>query len=141
VTSLRPTSIVSLCEEADASGRISHRTFERALVLGPAVLALQNNVSFLTGSFAGHPDAMFIEVPEGKWVQGVIILEDVTFRDCRFENIGIIGTREQIEQIRSGIAGIGDVPPLTPPAPPPQAEQAPEGPGTLAPPQPEPPSS
>jgi hypothetical protein len=113
MSTMRPTSIVSLADEADVNSRIEHKSYERALIFGPAVIALLGNVSFVNGSFAGHPDAMFIEVPEKKWVQGVIGLQDVTFTDCRFENIAIIGPRDLIEQLRSEIGS--PPPPLTPP--------------------------
>lgn len=109
----RPTTIVNLAsEEVDARGIIENRDYERALILGPAVFALLENVSFISGSFAGDPESMFIEVPQGRRVQGVVGLRNVRFHDCRFENIAIIGPPDMVAHIRSQIQF--DSPPAAP---------------------------
>jgi hypothetical protein len=100
----RPTSIVSLCEEANERSMIEHRVFNKALVLGPAIIAPLERVTLTNSSFAGSPEALFIEVAEDRPIIGAIGLRDVTFSECRFENVGIMGTRESIAQFREGFS-------------------------------------
>jgi hypothetical protein len=96
--------LVDLCKTNDCVEGIElHNT----LILGPAVVALVEDVS-ITGTNFGCDfadlDALFIEVPEGKVVTGVIGLRHVRFVDCRLQAIAFLGTRETLAVIRSGIA-------------------------------------
>ncbi len=98
----RPDKIVNIANETDTRGWIEHREFERAIILGPAVIVPLENVSFVSNEFAADLETLFIELPEDRGVVGMIGLRDVTFRDCRFENIGIAGTPESIARMREG---------------------------------------
>lgn len=58
---------------------------------------------------APDPDAVMIEVPEGKIVVGVIGLSQVTFDRCVFHNVAVIGTREQLDLFRKAWVGGGNI--------------------------------
>ena len=75
-----------------------------AIIVGPAILAPLERVEIRNSSFEGDPDALFIEIPEGRGVIGVIGLKNVEFDDCEFRNIGIAGTPESISRFRAGLA-------------------------------------
>ena len=101
----QPREIVNLASDViDARGYVEDRDFERALILGPAVLTFIENVRFVNSSFAGDPDSLFIEVPQGRRIQGVVALRNVRFQDCRFENIAFIGTPEVVARLRKEIS-------------------------------------
>jgi hypothetical protein len=101
--------IVHIAQEA--AGRrpsiIEHREYKDALIEGPAVLVPLEEVSFIHSSFDGDPESVFLEVPEGKTVLGVIGLRRVTFTNCEFRNIAIAGTKDAIDQFRAGFTNLG----------------------------------
>jgi hypothetical protein len=99
----RPDKIVTLVDEATANAWVENKRFERAIILGPAVIAPAENVSFVRTTLSGIPESIFIEIPEGKPLQGVIGLRNVAFVDCRFQDIAIIGPAEAIKQFREGV--------------------------------------
>lgn len=78
---------------------ITGRRYENALIVGPAMLAPLDRVTFRDSTFDGSWDAVFFPVADGRFVRGVIGLIDVEFRGCRLENIGIIATPEAIERL------------------------------------------
>ena len=92
---------VRLADEADESGLIEGRTYEDAVILGPAILVPIENMTLDSNTFLGDPNALFIEFPEGSPIQGGIGLRNVTFRRCEFRNVAIAGTPEVIARFRS----------------------------------------
>jgi hypothetical protein len=83
---------------------IERRTFEDVRIVGPAVLAPIKDVTISECTFEAPPEAVFIEVPRGKHLVGVIGLEAVTFQACDFHNVAIVATAEDIRKFREGFA-------------------------------------
>ena len=54
--------------------------------------------------FDGDIDSTFIAVADGSRVSGVVVMEDCVLRNCRFHNIALIGTKEQVEVWKRGFA-------------------------------------
>ena len=87
-------NVVRIVELVDEStSMITHRQFEDAVILGPAVLA-PLGASFIDCVFEGSFDSMIIVVEEGSIKQGIIGLQQVLFHRCRLRNIALIGTSE-----------------------------------------------
>jgi hypothetical protein len=92
--------VVRIAELADDStSMIKHRRFENVEIRGPAVLAPLGGVSIVECGFEGSIDSLVITVPDGAVKLGVIGLEQVSFRRCRFRNIALIGTDELAQTI------------------------------------------
>lgn len=115
----RPDKIIRLIDEADADAWVVDRVFDQAIILGPAVILPAEKVTFERVGFSGTPESMFIEIPPGKPAQGVVGLRNVTFIDCLFQDIAIIGTPETLDLIREALT---NRPGQAPPAPPAEAE-------------------
>src|ERR1017187_7348708 len=115
----RPDKIITLADEASAAGWVEDREFDRAIILGPAVILPAEKVGFIRTALSGIPESLFIEIPEGKPVQGVIGLRNVTFTDCRFQDIAIIGTPDAIREFREGLEPGASAEFSVPPVPPP----------------------
>ena len=81
---------------------IRDRTFEDCEVRGPAMIALLGGGSISNSTFDGDIDSVFVEVADKRIILGAIGLQSCVFRRCRFTQIGIIGTREQIEKAKKG---------------------------------------
>lgn len=97
--------VVQIAQEANRRSLIENRRWDGALILGPAVLAPLDNVQISNSAFDALPEALFIEVPEGSSVVGVIGIRNVIFNDCEFRSVGIAGTRASIENFRQGFGG------------------------------------
>lgn len=98
--------VTRIADVVGIDSTVRDATFENTLLVGPAVLAPIGNVTISDCSFGGDPgapDALFIEVPEGKRVMGVVALVNVTFRRCRFENVALLATRDNIDRWRQTI--------------------------------------
>lgn len=93
--------VVRLVDRVGVDSVIRDTTFQDALIVGPAVIALLERVTMENCSFDGDPDSLFIEIEPNRGVIGVVGLVNTTFRGCRLQNIGIIGTRDAIEVMRS----------------------------------------
>ncbi len=84
---------------------LEDRTWKGAVIVGPAVLAPLDHVTFANSSFDGDPESLFINLEDGRKYIGLIGLKNVTFDDCEFRNIGIAGTADSIEAFRTGLNG------------------------------------
>lgn len=96
--------VIRIADIVGVDSAIRNASYENTLFVGPAVLAPVGGVTLTDCSFTGdpaEPEALFIEVPEGTKVMGVVALVDVTFRRCRFENASLIGTAANIKKWRS----------------------------------------
>ena len=83
---------------------ISDRTIEDCEIRGPAMVAFLQGGMISEGIFDGDIESLFVEVPDKKVFLGAIGLKKCVFRRCRFTQIGIIGTREQIEKAKQGFS-------------------------------------
>jgi hypothetical protein len=81
---------------------ISDRTIEDCEIRGPAMIALLGRVTIKNSTFNGDAESLFVEVADKRLIFGAIGLRDCVFRRCRFAEIGIIGTREQIDRAKQG---------------------------------------
>jgi hypothetical protein len=95
--------VVRLVDRVGTDSLISNAVFEDTVFFGPAVMALLDNVKIDACRFAAPADVLFIEVPEGQQVVGVVGIVNTTFRNCEFRNIGIIGPPEAIAHFKEGI--------------------------------------
>jgi len=98
------SEVIPLASLVDASSRISRQTFRGKTFVGPAVIALIDNVTIEGCTWeAPNPESLMIEVPDGKLLVGIIGLSQVTFEFCTFRNVALIGTKEQIDLLRNAL--------------------------------------
>jgi hypothetical protein len=97
--------VVRIVDKAGLDSAIENALFENSLIVGPAVLAPLDRVTIQDCRFDGPPETIFIEVPEGRKVMGVIGLRNTTFRKCEFRNIAIMGTPKAVREFRKGFPG------------------------------------
>ena len=79
---------------------IKNRTIVNCRIYGPAVLypvsSSFRNIGFSSGgplkSLEENLASIFIPIPEASFLQGIIKVENVDFRDCSFKKISFIGT-------------------------------------------------
>ena len=81
--------------------KIIGRHFEDCDIYGPAVLAVAGIGHVADCTFSGSLDSTFITV-EQRVLLGPILLENCTFRKCRFHEIGFIGNQEAREKFAKG---------------------------------------
>lgn len=96
----KPDKVIRIVDDVDAESWIRDREYRDAVILGPAVLLPAGGVVMQNVSFSGIPDSIFIELPPGKPAQGVVGLQSVTFVDCVFHDIAIIGTAQTLALYR-----------------------------------------
>lgn len=89
-----------------AGSIIRGRTFEDANFVGPAIVAPMAGMAFehCVFGFERGVDSMFWEIEKDRFVVGIIGLEHCTFRRCRFNGIGFMGTREFIDRLKAAIS-------------------------------------
>jgi hypothetical protein len=132
--------VVKIADEVNIDSLVENRNFENALILGPAVLAPLERVTIAECNFDGTPEALFLEVAEGRSLVGVVGLKNVVFRRCAFRNVALIGTPQAVQEFQRGfnvppdrgqvapamVAPASAAPaPGAPPGAPPAAEPAP----------------
>lgn len=83
---------------------VRRRTFEKCRFVGPAVITFAGVTNIDSPHFYGTKDSVFIEVPEGSNLQGVIGFEDCVLRDCHFERIAIIGASDLRRKFDQGFS-------------------------------------
>jgi hypothetical protein len=91
-------AIVHIAMEADDRAMIENRTFEEDIIRGPAVLAPLTGTTLEGITFDEPPEHVLLELPKNTVQVGFIGLRNVTFRDCRFQIIGIAGDPDLIRQ-------------------------------------------
>ena len=80
---------------------IQNRTIVNCRIYGPAVI-LPISCSFRNITFSGIiPDdvsqnikSIYVPIPDTEYIQGIIRIENVDFRDCEFKKISMMGTKE-----------------------------------------------
>ena len=80
---------------------ILNRTVEDCEVRGPAMVALMGT-TLANNTWDGDLESLFVEIADERIILGAIGLQGCVFRRCRFIEIGIIGTKEQIEEAKRG---------------------------------------
>ena len=107
-SSERPEQVVQISSLLPpGTGTISDRTFENAIIVGPALVSALSGVSFefCVFEFGGSSFEDLLWEITPRFVVGVIGLERCTFRRCRFDNIGFIGTKESLDGFRRAVRG------------------------------------
>jgi len=79
---------------------IQNRTIEDCEIRGPAMIGFLGTMNLHDISWDGDEKSLFVEVEENHPLLGVIGLEDCTIRRCRFVSVGIIGVKQQIDQMK-----------------------------------------
>lgn len=95
---------VVLTEEVPpgAKALIAGRTYRGRTIRGPAVLLVQDDVSFVRCAFDGPPEVVLWETPSTKTQYvGVIGVTQTSFIECRFVNVGIAGRPELLAGFRA----------------------------------------
>jgi hypothetical protein len=82
---------------------ISNRTIEDCEIRGPAMAVALGRVSITEAGFDGDKNSLFVEIADARSIVGAIGLQDCVFRRCRFKQIGILGTKEQIKIFMQGM--------------------------------------
>lgn len=97
--------VVRLTDFALPEPKISGITFERCLILGPAVLAMTGAGGTISGcTFDSEADALLWEIPEDrKLIVGAIEVESCHFIDCRFSMVGFAGPAAFTKMFREGV--------------------------------------
>ena len=89
--------VVRIALFAGDPGVIRDATFERCHIKGPAVMVPIGKTVMEHNRFDGTADALLWEIPpERSKVIGAIALENCTFTECHFMNIGIAGPPDLI---------------------------------------------
>lgn len=102
---------------AEPDGVIRNATFVECLLQGPAVLcgAGGRNDHYDMRLVMGHPNSAFVEMPDGAArPDGVIGTKDCLFRGCTYHQVSLMGTRENVRQMRAAVgltSGEGSEPP------------------------------
>ena len=79
---------------------ISGVTFNRCHILGPGFIKPQNQNTF---EFCSCPSRdILIAVPPGSPIAGAIILSRNVFRQCYFDAVNVVGTPQDISDVRDG---------------------------------------
>ena len=85
----------------------SHHTIEECvfrscLIKGPVLIVLEGNVQFQGKGdvLADSVEDILYEVDEGRKLSGAIKVLSCTFRDCRFQQCGFVGTKTQMDVLR-----------------------------------------
>jgi hypothetical protein len=86
---------------------IEDESFKNCELIGPALIA-PKNCKFDGVGFAGAPDAILWEVPEGFRI-GAIGVVNCNFMNCRFRGIGIVGVASTIKQFRDALSSLRPV--------------------------------
>jgi len=94
---------------------VTDRTFEECRFVGPALITfldgtVVNGGNFEMGAWVDS-ESMLIEVPEGRYVVGVLAFKDCVLRNCTFHGVGIVGTALVLQKFRDAL------PPQPPQAP------------------------
>lgn len=90
-----------IMELVDTDNVIRKRTIEDCTLFGPGVLVQTGHGPnyFIEGTLVGEEDSFFWELaPDQQAVQGAIGIENCTFRNCRFSEIGVAGPAHFVRQ-------------------------------------------
>jgi hypothetical protein len=77
---------------------LKDKVFEDCEIIGPAILAPEGSV-ISHCVFNGVLASMMYELPGGRWLIGVIGVQDCIFRRCQFSQIGWMGNSRLVQDI------------------------------------------
>lgn len=84
--------ILRIAELTVNTTMLENMRFSNCRIIGPAVLALLNDIELSHCRWDGDVNALFWEVPDSRPVFiGAVGVRHCTFSNCRFENVGIAG--------------------------------------------------
>jgi hypothetical protein len=90
-----------LLAEVAENSRIIGKTFEQCHFYGPAIVTFHQSDRVRIGwDPPGDPDAMFFPVPP-RPVMGVVAFSDCRLADCQFHGVGVLGTIEELNEMRA----------------------------------------
>lgn len=96
-------------------GGIHGRTFEDCTIHGPAVLAPSNYAAFYDCEYTCPPERFYWvrdSEPSKKSIEplpdGHLVVGKCIFRRCRFINIGVIGTADNVQRMRETVTFVGE---------------------------------
>jgi hypothetical protein len=104
----RSVWLTDFVRESDRPPIIRNKTFENCNVNGPAIVYAVGPTVYYGGSIAirSLDDAYITVDPDpARQLIGIVGLDGCTFRDCRFAQIGFIGTPDDRERAREQITG------------------------------------
>lgn len=102
ISSVLPSKIIRVVDLAMLDGVVRKRIFVDCDIYGPAILSARGENNIYDSFIQGDPEGSFIKT-SNQTIIGAVIYEDCTFRNCRFYNVGFIGTPEWIEKLKSQI--------------------------------------
>ena len=97
-------TLLRISDLAVTSDLLEGLTFENCQIVGPAVLGVLNNNTFVNCNWEGPPEAIIWEVPEDRPVLGVIGLQTCTFAGCHFQRISMAMNSPMAQLFREGIS-------------------------------------
>ena len=83
-----------------SNGLVTYRTFTDCDIVGPCVIAPFGGTRFERCSFGGVPDNIY-EIEGPRRLVGVVGFFQCTFVKCRFEDVGLMGSKEDSDSIRA----------------------------------------
>jgi hypothetical protein len=106
-----PLSVRSLRKRvrgiAPPVSQISDKTFKDCDFIGPAVITLTGDKTFVEGSGFGIPQGAALDsillLVRGRHTFGVVPFHDCGFLNCRFTDIAFAGTEDELNEFRNSI--------------------------------------
>ena len=95
--------VTRIADRVGADSKIVNSTFKDTILVGPAVVALLDNVHLERCRFDAPIDVMLIEIEPNRMVTGIVGIQNCKFEDCVFQNIAIIGPPEVLRVIRESV--------------------------------------
>lgn len=83
---------------------ISNVTFENCTFTGPSVVMLMGSSELTGTSFGGNIENVVVKADPGKGYQGMCAFLNCTIRNCKLENVGILGDESLKEKLKKQAA-------------------------------------
>jgi cell division protein FtsB len=102
---------IRICDLTREDFVIHDKTFENCHIYGPAIIACDNVImtdSIITAAVPPDPNSFFIETTS-QFCLGAVLFKDCTFKHCALDKIGIIGTHEQITNLKQQLPSIVEI--------------------------------
>jgi hypothetical protein len=81
---------------------VEDRVFEDCVILGPAVIFPSGENTIIGGVIEGDPESLFWKIDPSRPARtGAVVIRGCTFRNCRFVQVGFVGTADTLEQLRA----------------------------------------
>ena len=103
VAERRTNDVVKLTEFVGVTPRLRRQVFEDCDIFGPAVLWL-SRAWLVDCTIVDDGQAIFLPCEDEQAPAGTIAVEECLFRRCRFQQIGIAGSAEELRQFRARLS-------------------------------------